>query len=74
MDYYGSMTPSLRRSRLAAAAFLTLVALAAQAQPDVPAPAAPTSPAPIIEPGSAARRPGRAGEPEDEDDAPKPRR
>jgi tetratricopeptide (TPR) repeat protein len=46
------MTPSLRRSRLAAAAFLTLAVLAAQAQPQTPAPAAPTSPAPIIEPAA----------------------
>ncbi|RST51819.1 tetratricopeptide repeat protein [Variovorax sp. MHTC-1] len=46
------MTPSLRRSRLAAAAFLTLAVLAAQAQPQAPAPAAPTSPAPIIEPAA----------------------
>lgn len=48
------MTPSLRRSRLAAAALLTLAALAAQAQPATPAPAAPTSPAPIIEPAAPA--------------------
>jgi tetratricopeptide (TPR) repeat protein len=46
------MTPSLRRSRLAAAAYLTLAVLAAQAQPQTPAPAAPTSPAPIIEPAA----------------------
>ncbi|MBT2322894.1 tetratricopeptide repeat protein [Variovorax paradoxus] len=46
------MTPPLRRSRLAAAAFLTLAVLAAQAQPEAPAPAAPTSPAPIIEPAA----------------------
>jgi tetratricopeptide (TPR) repeat protein len=46
------MTPSLRRSRLAAAAFLTLAVVAAQAQPQTPAPAAPTSPAPIIEPAA----------------------
>ncbi|SDD95527.1 Tetratricopeptide repeat-containing protein [Variovorax sp. CF079] len=48
------MTPSLRRSRLAAAALLTLAALAVQAQPGTPVPAAPTSPAPIIEPAAPA--------------------
>ena len=46
------MTPSLRRSRLAAAALLALITLAAQAQPALPAPAEPTSPAPVIEPAA----------------------
>jgi tetratricopeptide (TPR) repeat protein len=46
------MIPSLRRSRLAAAALLALVSVAAQAQPNTPAPAAPTSPAPLIEPAA----------------------
>jgi tetratricopeptide (TPR) repeat protein len=41
-----------RRSRLAAAALLTLIALAAQAQTKAPPPAAPISPAPIIEPAA----------------------
>ena len=47
MDYYGSMIPSLRRSRLAAAALLALLSLGAQAQPAMPAPA---EPAPFIDP------------------------
>ncbi|WP_309905122.1 tetratricopeptide repeat protein [Variovorax soli] len=46
------MIPSLRRSRLAAAALLALVSLAAHAQPITPAPAAPTSPAPLVEPAA----------------------
>ncbi|WP_162588468.1 tetratricopeptide repeat protein [Variovorax sp. RA8] len=46
------MTPSLRRSRLSAAALLAFISLAAQAQPQTPAPAAPTSPAPLIEPAA----------------------
>ncbi|WP_077001590.1 tetratricopeptide repeat protein [Variovorax sp. KK3] len=46
------MTPSLRRSRLAAAALLAMMTMAAQAQPQLPAPAEPTSPAPIIEPAA----------------------
>jgi len=48
------MISSLRRSRLAAAAFLALAVLAAEAQTEAPAPAAPTSPAPIVEPASPA--------------------
>ncbi|MDM0077142.1 tetratricopeptide repeat protein [Variovorax sp. J2P1-59] len=51
------MTFPLRRSRLAAAAFLALTGLAAQAQTEPPAPAAPTSPAPIIEPAAPAVTP-----------------
>ncbi|GAA4336822.1 tetratricopeptide repeat protein [Variovorax defluvii] len=46
------MTPSPRRSRLAAAALLALITLGAQAQPSLPAPAEPTSPAPLIEPAA----------------------
>ena len=48
------MTPSLRRSRLAAAALIALASLAVQAQPGTPPPAAPTSPATIIEPAAPA--------------------
>lgn len=62
-----SMTPPPRRFRLAAAISLTLLAFAAQAQtgpvaPDpsgLPAPAQPTSPAPIVNPVPAAA-PGEA--------------
>lgn len=44
------MTLSPRRLRLAAAALPVLFSLLAQAQTDPPAPAAPTSPAPIVDP------------------------
>src|SRR5437868_14317576 len=44
-----SMTFLPRRSRLAAAALLALIALAAQGQTEAPA-AAPTNPAPLVEP------------------------
>lgn len=50
MDYYGSMTLSHRRLRLAAAALPVFFALLAQAQPQPPAPATPTSPATIVDP------------------------
>jgi tetratricopeptide (TPR) repeat protein len=60
------MTPSLRRSRLAAAAYLTLAVLAAQAQPQTPAPAAPTSPAPIIEPAAPSVTPAAAAQRQDQ--------
>jgi predicted Zn-dependent protease len=58
-----SMTPPPRRLRLAAAISLTLIALAAQAQTGppatptpsgLPAPALPTSPAPVVEPAAPA--------------------
>jgi predicted Zn-dependent protease len=60
-----SMTPSPRRFRLAAAISLTLVALAVQAQTGpsttdpsgLPAPARPTSPAPIVNPAPVAAAP-----------------
>lgn len=55
------MTFPLRRSRLAAAAFLALTGLAAQAQTEPPAPAAPTSPAPIIEPAAPVVTPAASG-------------
>ena len=55
------MTFPLRRSRLAAAAFLALTGLAAQAQTEPPAPAAPTSPAPIIEPVAPVVTPAASG-------------
>jgi predicted Zn-dependent protease len=60
------MTPSLRRSRLAAAVYLTLAVLAAQAQPQTPAPAAPTSPAPIIEPAAPSVTPAAAAQRQDQ--------
>ncbi len=49
LDYYGSMTPLTRRYRLAVAVSLALLSLTAIAQPD---PAAPGSPAPIVEPAA----------------------
>lgn len=49
MDYYGSMIPSPRRHRLAAAASLVLLACAAHVHAQSSDPAAPDSPAPIIE-------------------------
>lgn len=60
-----SMTPPPRRFRLAAAISLTLVALAVQAQTGpttsdpsgLPAPARPTSPAPIVDPAPVAAAP-----------------
>jgi len=55
------MTFPLRRSRLAAAAFLALTGLAAQAQTEPPAPAAPTSPAPLIEPAAPVVTPAASG-------------
>ncbi|VTU28813.1 putative PEP-CTERM system TPR-repeat lipoprotein [Variovorax sp. SRS16] len=60
------MTLSPRRSRLAAAAFSALIAIAAQAQTDPPPPAAPTSPAPLIEPSPPPGAPAAA--PESKDD------
>ncbi len=54
------MTPPLRRSRLAAAAFLALAVFAAKAQTELPAPAAPTSPAPIIQPAAPTATPAAA--------------
>jgi Flp pilus assembly protein TadD len=47
LDYYGPMTPIPRRYRLAAAVSLVLLSLTAMAQTD---PAAPDSPAPIVDP------------------------
>ncbi|MDM0105043.1 tetratricopeptide repeat protein [Variovorax sp. J22R24] len=63
------MTFPLRRSRLAAAAFLALTGLAAQAQTEPPAPAAPTSPAPIIEPAEPAVTPAAASSGTDKSEA-----
>jgi len=47
LDYYGFMTSITRRYRLAVAVSLALLSLTAIAQPD---PAAPNSPAPIVDP------------------------
>ncbi|MGJ7508326.1 tetratricopeptide repeat protein [Variovorax sp. GT1P44] len=63
------MTFPLRRSRLAAAAFVALTGLAAQAQTEPPAPAAPTSPAPLIEPGEPVVSPAAASSDADKNPA-----
>ena len=49
LDYYGTMTTLTRRYRLAVAVSFALLSLTAIAQPD---PAAPGSPAPIVEPAA----------------------
>lgn len=54
------MTFPHRRTRLAAAAFLSLAALAAHAQQDPNSPAAPSSPAPIIKPAEPVNTPAAA--------------
>jgi len=54
------MTLQLRRSRLASAAILALIALAAHAQTDPPAAAAPASPAPVAQPAAAVAEPSPA--------------
>ncbi len=61
MDYYGSMIPSPRRHRLAAAASLVLLACAAHVHAQSSNPGAPGSPPPLIErsapPAAAPARP-----------------
>jgi tetratricopeptide (TPR) repeat protein len=63
------MTLSPRRSRLAAAAFSALLAVAAQAQTEPPA-AAPTSPAPLINPAPPPGAPAAAASSADDDKTP----